>query len=99
MNIGLASIVSFVESDKSIVYTSCTMIRETALPDQFLHQYTINFNSLDPVDTCALSNGESVYLPNPTYATSVQRYDRFIRYREDTYMWMVKVRSRKRLEW
>lgn len=75
------------------------MIRETALPDQFLHQYTVNFNSLDPVDTCALSNGESVYLPNPTYATSVQRYDRFIRYREDTYMWMVKVRSRKRFEW
>lgn len=62
------------------------MIRETALPDQFLHQYTVNFNSLDPVDTCALSSGESVYLPNPTYATSVQRYDRFIRYREDTYV-------------
>lgn len=31
------------------------------------------------------------YLPNPSYAVSVQKMDQLVRYREHTYHWMVKV--------
>lgn len=33
----------------------------------------------------------SLYLPDPSYALSVQKLDRFISYREQTYEWMIKV--------
>lgn len=97
--LAIALVTGFVTSDKSIVDSSCTMDSNTALSSQFLHNYTVNFDLFDTADTCACTNGDNPYIPNPTYATSVQRYDPFIRHREDTYMWMVEVVVRKWLEW
>ena len=95
----LACVVAFVLSDKSIDYISCTMNSDTALHGQFLHNYTVSFDSIDSTSTCADSNGENPYIPNPTYPTSVQKYDRFIRHREDTYLWMLKVSTCWWVDW
>ena len=42
-----------------------------------------------------LQDGEhkNVYLPNPSYAFTVQNSERFVVYREQTYRWMVDVFS------
>lgn len=41
---------------------------------------------------CVRSNEHtSIYLPNPSYAFTIQKQEGFVKYREEAYRWMIKV--------